>query len=223
VSFISFGDSGTTGETGERWTAILENDGSRNGSIVSCPRNVKYLGRQHRMWDVLFQNWSTVVRTVVVGVLAYVTLIMVLRFSGKRTLSKMNAFDLVVTVALGSTLATILLSKDVALAEGVTALLVLIGMQYIVAWLSVRSKRVRQLVRSEPRLLARNGELLNGALKDERVSRDEALAAIRSGGSGDLSQIDALILETDGSFSVIATAQQPATAVRVVKGWETQT
>jgi uncharacterized membrane protein YcaP (DUF421 family) len=41
-----------------------------------------------------------------------------LRVSGKRTLAKMNAFDLVVTVALGSTLATILLSADVSLAEG---------------------------------------------------------------------------------------------------------
>src|SRR5687768_14306401 len=95
VSFISFGDHGTTGETGERCTPTLENEASLDGSIVSCPRIVKYLGRQYGMWDVLFQNWSTVGRTVIVGVLAYITLIMVIRFSGKRTLSKMNAFDLV--------------------------------------------------------------------------------------------------------------------------------
>jgi uncharacterized membrane protein YcaP (DUF421 family) len=175
------------------------------------------------MWDVFFQSWSTVLRTAVVGVLAYMILVVVLRVSGKRTLSKMNAFDFVVTVALGSTLATILLAKDVALAEGVTALLVLIGMQYIVAWLSVRSQTVRRLVRSEPRLLVRRGELLNRALKDERVSHDEALAAIRSEGFSDIGEIDALILETDGSFSVIATAQPPASAMRFVDGYEKQT
>lgn len=172
------------------------------------------------MWDLFFQNWSTVLRTVVVGVAAYITLILVLRVSGKRTLSKMNAFDFVVTVAIGSTLATVLLSKDVALAEGVTAFLVLIGMQYVVAWLSVRSKGVRQLVRSEPRLLVRRGELLHGALHAERVSQDEALAAIRSGGFSNLADVDALILETDGSFSVVAAAQPPASAMRFVNGWE---
>ncbi len=65
-----------------------------------------------------FDSWSAMGRTVVVGVLAYLALVLLLRVSGKRTLSKMNAFDLVVTVALGSTLATVLLSTSVALARG---------------------------------------------------------------------------------------------------------
>ena len=68
-----------------------------------------------------FNGWESLLRTLVVGVLAYVSLVVFLRISGKRTLSKMNAFDLIVTVALGSTLATVLLSKDVALAEGALA------------------------------------------------------------------------------------------------------
>lgn len=67
------------------------------------------------------------------GVLAYVALVVLLRVSGKRTLSKMNAFDLVVTVALGSTLATVLMAKDVALAEGVFAFALLIGLQLFVS------------------------------------------------------------------------------------------
>lgn len=83
--------------------------------------------------------------------MAYAALVIFLRFSGKRTLSKMNAFDLVVTVALGSTLATILLSKDVAPAEGLLALLLLISLQFTVAWLSVRFPTIQQLVKSEPR------------------------------------------------------------------------
>lgn len=59
---------------------------------------------------VFFDNFMGIVRVFVVGSLAYVTLIVLLRFSGNRTLSKMNAFDFIVTVALGSTLATILFS-----------------------------------------------------------------------------------------------------------------
>ena len=55
------------------------------------------------MW---FDSWSDVVRVVSIGAAAYATLVAMLRISGKRTLAKLNAFDLIVTVALGSTLAT---------------------------------------------------------------------------------------------------------------------
>ncbi len=64
---------------------------------------------------MFFDSWAALGRIVVVGVLAYIGLVFLLRVSGKRTLSKMNAFDLVITIALGSTFATVLLSKSVAL------------------------------------------------------------------------------------------------------------
>jgi uncharacterized membrane protein YcaP (DUF421 family) len=67
----------------------------------------------------------------------------------------MNAFDLVVTVALGSTLATVILSKDVALAEGLLALL--FALQWVVAWGSTRSQWVSELVKSEPQILYHRG------------------------------------------------------------------
>ena len=108
---------------------------------------------------MFLHSWLDLWRTLSVGVLAYLALIILLRISGKRTLSKLNAFDLVVTVALGSTLATILLSKDVALAEGVLAFAVLIALQFSITWLSVRSKTISRLVKAEP-----NPALLPGAL-----------------------------------------------------------
>ncbi len=70
------------------------------------------------MENAFFDSWETLLRTLTVGVLSYVVMVVFLRMSGKRTLSKMNAFDFVVTVALGSTLATMLLNRNVALAEG---------------------------------------------------------------------------------------------------------
>src|SRR5690606_19709687 len=96
-------------------------------------------------------------RTLVVGVLAYVSLIFFLRATGKRTLSKMNAFDFVVTVALGSTLATILLSMDVSLAQGCLAMALLIGLQYVITWSSVRMRWIRRTVTGEPTLLFYRG------------------------------------------------------------------
>lgn len=152
---------------------------------------------------MFFNNWGDLSRTLVVGVLAYIALVGFLRISGKRTLSKMNAFDLVVTVALGSTLATILLSKEVSLVEGMVAFLVLILLQYTVAWLSVRSAKFRQIVKSEPSLLLFRGQYLDNKLKSQRVTKDEVKAAIRAQGIESLEQVEAVVLETDGSFSVI--------------------
>ena len=111
------------------------------------------------MSQIFFDNWETLFRTLIIGVLAYVSLVILLRISGRRTLSKMNAFDMVVTVALGSTLATILLNRDVALAEGVLAFAL----------------------------------------------------AVRSSGSQTFEHIKAVVLETDGSFSVVKQENSQAT------------
>ncbi|MFO7652704.1 MAG: DUF421 domain-containing protein [Candidatus Krumholzibacteriia bacterium] len=155
------------------------------------------------MDQVLFNGWPALARTASIGVLAYVSLIFFLRISGRRTLSKMNAFDFVVTVALGSTLATILLNQDVSLAQGALALALLIGMQFVVTWSSVRAGWVRRLVTGEPALLLYRGTFLSAALRRARVTEDEGRAAVRAAGLADLEGVEAVILETDGSFSVV--------------------
>lgn len=157
-------------------------------------------------WRFVFQDWSGLARTVVVGILAYVALVVLLRVSGKRTLSKMNAFDLVVTVALGSTLASIILSEDVALAEGVVALALLIGLQFAITWLSVRSPTVGQLVKSEPSLLLHQGTLLHGQMRQARVVEAEIRQAVRSAGMASLDEVEAVVLETDGTFAIVKRA-----------------
>lgn len=155
------------------------------------------------MSDALFSSWADAAKILVVGVLAYVALIVSLRISGKRTLAKMNAFDLVVTVALGSALSSTVLSRTVSLADGALALALLIALQFAVAWISIRSRQVRQLVKSAPSLLVRDGTLLETTMRRERVDRDEVLAAIRAKGILAMNDVGAVVLETDGSFSVL--------------------
>lgn len=155
------------------------------------------------MESLLFDGWSGVARTLVVGTLAYVVMVFMLRISGKRTLSKMNAFDLIVTVALGSTLANVLLDSDVALAEGATAFALLIGLQYLVTWSSVRTRWVKRFVTGEPELVAYRGRLLPDAMLRTRVTEDEVRAALRSAGKAAFADVEAVVLETDGAFSVV--------------------
>lgn len=157
---------------------------------------------------MFFGGWESLLRTLIVGVLAYVVLVFFLRISGKRTLSKLNAFDLIVTVALGSTLATVLLSKDVALAEGALAFALLIGLQFIVTWSSVRMRWVRRLSTGEPLMLLYRGEFLPAALRKARVTEDEIRSVVRSAGIASLNQVRAVVLETDGSFSVVQPGEE---------------
>lgn len=155
------------------------------------------------MSALLFDSWMGVARTIIIGVLAYVLLVVSLRISGKRTLAKLNAFDLVVTVALGSTLATALLTKDVALVEGALGFALLIGMQFIVTWLSVRSGLVRRAVRDRPIALMMRGDVMRDAMRRARVTEGEVLAAVRGAGVSKLDDVEAVVLETDGSLSVV--------------------
>ncbi|OHV78025.1 DUF421 domain-containing protein [Ensifer sp. LCM 4579] len=152
---------------------------------------------------LFFSGWSGILRTLIVGTMAYAALVLFLRISGKRTLAKLNAFDLVVTVALGSTLSAILLQESIALAEGATALALLIGLQYLVTFVSVRSSMAANIVRSEPTLLAREGAFCHRAMKRERITEDELLSAVRSGGHRDLHDVEAVVLESDGSLSIL--------------------
>lgn len=152
------------------------------------------------MW---FDSWSDIVRVLAVGAAAYVTLVVILRVTGKRTLAKLNAFDLVVTVALGSILATVLLSADVSWTEGVVAMLLLTALQLAITWTSTRVPRSRSVITADPTLLLRDGQPIDEALRRERVTLGEVRQAVRATGNGDLADVGAVVLESDGSLSVI--------------------
>ncbi len=170
---------------------------------------------------MFYDGWYPILTTLIAGVVAYVLLILLLRLCGKRTLSKWNAFDYVVTIALGSTLATILLSKDITIVQGVTGLVILVLLQFVVTWLSVRSKSFSSLVKAKPTLLFWHGEFQSDALRRTRVTDEEVRAALRNKGFAYLDQAKAVVLETDGSFSVIGeTDESGRSTLTDVQGFE---
>jgi uncharacterized membrane protein YcaP (DUF421 family) len=126
----------------------------------------------------LFNSQSYLLNTLIVGILAYIILVFLLRLSGKRTLSKWNSFDFITTVAFGSILATLLLSKDTSLAQGTLGFALLIIFQYVITWVAARSDVVQKLIKSEPSLLLYQGQFQKETLKRERVTEGEVLAAI---------------------------------------------
>jgi uncharacterized membrane protein YcaP (DUF421 family) len=131
------------------------------------------------MW---FDSWGDLIRILVGGPVAYLGLVAVLRTSGARTLSKLNAFDLVVTVALGSTLATVLLDSTVSLTEGILALIALVVLQIVVSRSSVRWRLVERWVKSEPVLVYHRG-FQHDRMRQSRVTEDEVRQAVRASSS----------------------------------------
>ncbi len=155
------------------------------------------------MGSIFFENWYAIFRVFLVTICIYVFLVILLRVSGKRTLSKMNAFDFVVTIAMGSTFASSITAKDFALADAFVSLFLLACLQWLVAWLTSRSSWMNRVIKSEPRILFYRGDFLMRAMQAERVAKDEILAAIRSQGIANRSEVEAVVLESAGKFSVI--------------------
>lgn len=164
------------------------------------------------MW---FDSGTAVLRILVHGTLGYVALILLLRVSGKRSLSKMNAFDFVVTIALGSAFATLLVSADVPLVEGVVALGTLIGLQWLASTLYVRSERFEAIIKGTPQVVFWKGRYLEHVMRRVRITREEIRAAMRDSNVMRHDQA-AAVLETDGSLTVVA--MPPGETVHAMRG-----
>lgn len=140
--------------------------------------------------------------------LAYVGLIFFLRVSGKRTLSQFNAFDLTVTIALGSMLSATILDRNLPLLQGLTGIGVLILLQTALAWLTNRFSWANWLVKSEPTPLVTDGVIDHAALNKVNISEDEVRAAMRQAHVGGPDAGLTVTLETNGTLSVIYPCQR---------------
>ena len=172
------------------------------------------------MDHIFFNSWDSLLRTVIVGFFAYITLILLLRAAGKRTLSRMNAYDMVVTMALGSIMARVLMSSKESLSEAVLAMCMLIGMQYGVSVCVLRWQWLRKLLSPKPTVLFFEGFFIPEALRAERVDEKEVQAAIHAKGIADNALVEAVILGSNGDLSVLlkSPSQQAATNASSVPG-----
>ena len=171
---------------------------------------------------MFFENWYEMWRIFASALIAYLVLTAVLRISGKRTLSKWNAFDFIVTIALGSMLAGVIVSKSSRILEGLFAAALLITFQFIITQLSTKFDWLENLVKAKPTLLYYRNEYLKDAMKKQRVVKSEILAAMRTSSIGSVEAVEAVVLEADGSFSVIekSESENSNSALEDVAGFE---
>lgn len=152
------------------------------------------------MW---FSDWQSLLRILVIGILGYAGLVTILRISGTRTLSKMNSFDFVITIALGSTFSSAILQKSVTLTDVLLAFTVLVGLQFVVTWLAVRSPFFNSIIKSSPIVLFSDNEFLISQMKKAHVTEDEVWSAMRQQGFSTREQVQFVVLETNGSIVAV--------------------
>lgn len=132
----------------------------------------------------------------------YVVLILFTRLSGVRTFSKMSSFDFAITVAIGSLIASTILTKSPPLFQAVVAMASLFAIQMVIAGFRENSF-IRSLVDNKPILLMRNTEMLEENMKKARVTREDILGKLREANVTQFSQIRAVVMETTGDMSVL--------------------
>ncbi|MBV7409515.1 DUF421 domain-containing protein [Maritimibacter sp. DP1N21-5] len=136
-------------------------------------------------------------------VVFYIFIIGLTRLSGKRTTGNMNNFDWIITVGIGSIMASGILLRNVSMLDAMVAVSALAGLQWLTTWGTLRSHRFARWVKPRPRMLLRNGHLLGDALRYERITDDEVKSALRKAGLAHCDDAAWVVIETSGELSVI--------------------
>jgi uncharacterized membrane protein YcaP (DUF421 family) len=157
------------------------------------------------MKDLFFKDWESVGHVALCALIAYFILFLFIRISGKRTLSKLTAFDFVVTITLGSTLSSMILAK-VALIDGAVALAIIILLQYLLAWAAKESKVLEKVINSSPTLVFYQGKFLKEAMDKEVLTEEEVYAEIRKFRMLNVADVEAVVMELNGELTVIKKA-----------------
>ncbi|WP_348548842.1 YetF domain-containing protein [Psychrobacter sp. KFRI-CH2-11] len=152
---------------------------------------------------IFFDNIDKLGRIVLTAVMVYVLIVLVTKVSGKRSTSQLNNFDWIVTVMIGSLGASTILLKDIPFIEGVSSILVLYLLQFLVTKYASVSPQFSNFILSEPRIVFYQGQFLPDAMRSERLTRQEIECAMRSQGVNNFDDVEAVVFESDAKLTII--------------------
>ncbi|MGO9110495.1 MAG: DUF421 domain-containing protein [Thermoguttaceae bacterium] len=154
---------------------------------------------EHALWTPVIHPLQFVLRAVVV----YIFLLILLRCTGKRQVGQMAPFDLVLLLVLSNAVQNAMNGGDNSVTGGLILAVALVALNWCVAWLTFRSKRLEALIEGRPVILVHNGHIDPRALDEVRMTRHELEAALRAQGCAGPEEVRFAVLENNGSVSVI--------------------
>ena len=143
--------------------------------------------------------WHFVLRACAI----YVLVMVLVRVSGKRAVGQFTPFDLVLLILIGNAVQNGINGGDNSLTGAAIMATTLIALNYGVAFVTSRYRKVEKFVEGEPVVLARDGRVFERVLRRELVSRSDFDEALRMNGVEDVSEVELALLETNGSISVV--------------------
>lgn len=150
---------------------------------------------------------SSLIAITISAVGIYAATIIFTRLAGKRSFSKMSSFDFAMTVAVGSIIATTILSASVSLLQGIVGLAAVYILQISAAFFR-RFSWFRGAIDNTPLLLMDRQTILHKNLKKARVTEGDLRSKLREANVLDLSQVRAVVFETTGDISVLHTSDE---------------
>ncbi len=155
------------------------------------------------MDEWLGASWRTVGYVVVSTVATYLSTIVAVRLAGRRTIAQLSSFDIVVTVAIGSLVASTAAGNDPSYAQGMTALVTLLLLQVGIAALRQRSATLRRVLDFQPETVVDDGRvnLPTGPLTSQ-ITSEELRSKLRQRGVFDLDGVTLVLVEPTGELSV---------------------
>lgn len=158
------------------------------------------------VWSGVEDVASVAIRTTAV----YLFTIAAVRVAGRRTLARMSAFDIVVTVAIGTLAASTVLPSDPALSDFAAALLTFLGLQVCLAAARQRFRTVERILDFRPTAVAREGRVeASRAPWTAQLTDSDVEGRARQQGLGDLDEATVVVLESTGETSVTTEADPP--------------
>lgn len=152
---------------------------------------------------LLFDGWNSTLRVILMCLLAYPFLIVLLRLFGKRTLTNVNIFDFIITVTYGATLSSVITSEKISFVDGATILFMLTLLQYLVSKLSANSRRFSDFTKASPTFLYYRNQFNEKQMQRQRIRVEDLRAKVRQQGMSSFDKVEAIVLEGDGSLSII--------------------
>lgn len=153
---------------------------------------------------MFFEDFESIKQIIIMATLVYFLIILILRNSGKRTLLELTAFDFLVTVTIGSIASTTILSSDTTFTDGLTALITLVLLKFLLSKANINFKFVSKILRSGPTLLYYNGKYLQKNIEEMRMTKEEIRQEVRIQSGNVIENIDAVILESNGKISAVS-------------------
>ncbi len=144
----------------------------------------------------------TIIAIAVTAVVIYIAVIVFTRMAGKRSFSTISSFDFAMTVAVGSIIATTILSSEVSLPEGIVGMGSLYVLQVVVASLR-KNTWLKSHIDNSPMLLMKNGEIITGNLQKARLTEGDLRSKLREKNVMQLTHVRAVVFETTGDVSVL--------------------